>query len=43
MISFGRNREVNIIKKASGHIMHANVAANPSPEEVDDCSGREGG
>jgi hypothetical protein len=27
VISFGRKREVNIIKKAFRYIMHANVAA----------------
>lgn len=41
MISFGRNREVNIVKKASGHIMHANVTASPPPGEVGDCTGWE--
>lgn len=42
MISFGRNREVNIIKKAFRYIMHANVAANSgSAVKVDDCSARE--
>jgi hypothetical protein len=36
VISFGSNREVNTVKKASGHIMHANVAASP-PGEVGDA------
>lgn len=42
MISFGGNREVNIVKKASGHIMHANVAASPPPGEMGAALGGKG-